>query len=299
MEIFFKRLKGENSPWTKDEILQEGKFTNSYRVLDRVTQYLIKEVQQKTQKKGREESCEDQVFRTLLFRIFNKIETWELLTSRLGEISWGKYNRKKYEQVFTDALERGEKIYSAAYIMPDGGKDYIGKAKHIIHLDLLEKMMGDQVADQLCKADTMKAAFEIFKSYDSIGDFLAYQNVTDINYTGVTNFSEMEFVIPGPGAHRGIEKCFAKHDTMDHADIIELVAKYQREEFKRLGIEFESLFGRPLQLIDCQNLFCEIDTYARVAFPECNTKKNPTKIKQKYKEGKLIEHVVLPEKWGM
>ncbi len=183
--------------------------------------------------------------------------------------------------------------------MPTGGKEYAGKAKHIMHLDLLEKMMGDGVPKRLSEAEDMKSAFEILKEYDSIGDFLAYQYITDINYTRVTDFGEMEFVVPGPGAHRGIEKCFKKHDTMDHADIIELVAKYQREEFKRLKIDFESLYGRLLQYIDCQNLFCEIDKYARVAFPEYNTKKNPTKIKQKYKEGKLIDHVCLPEKWGM
>ena len=299
MEIFFKRLKEEEAPWTKDTILQEGKFTNSYRVLDRVTQYLIKEIQQKTPKKGKDENIEEQVFRTLLFRIFNKIETWKLLMDNLGEISWKKYNRKKYEDVLTHALERGDTIYSVAYIMPTGGKEYDSKAKHTMHLDLIEQMMKDGVPRQLNKVGMMKEAFKILKSYDSIGGFLAYQYVTDINYTRVTNFSEMEFVVPGPGAHRGIEKCFRKHDSIDHTEIIELVTKYQREEFKRMKIDFESLFGRPLQLIDCQNLFCEIDKYARVAFPEYNTEKSPTKIKQKYKEGKIISHVVLPEKWGM
>src|SRR5665213_109406 len=39
-------------------------------------------------------------------------------------------------------------------------------------------------------------------------------------------------------------------------------------QFSRLGLKFRSLFGRPLQLIDCQNLFCEVDKYARYAHPE-------------------------------
>ena len=30
-------------------------------------------------------------------------------------------------------------------------------------------------------------------------------------------------------------------------------------------VEFRDLWGRPLQLIGCQNLFCEVDKYARVA----------------------------------
>lgn len=32
-----------------------------------------------------------------------------------------------------------------------------------------------------------------------------------------------------------------------------------------LGLRFRSLAGRRLKLIDCQNLFCEVDKYARVA----------------------------------
>lgn len=43
-EIFFKRVKEQNPPWTEDKILSLFKFTNAYRVTDRVSQYLIKNV---------------------------------------------------------------------------------------------------------------------------------------------------------------------------------------------------------------------------------------------------------------
>ena len=299
MEIFFRRLKEEKSPWTKDQVLQEYKFTHSYRVLDRTTQYLIKEVQQKTPRIGKDENVGEQVFRTLLFRLFNTIGVWELLTNKIGEISWRKYNRKEYEKILTETLAQEGDVYSAGHIISDGAEDHDDKTRCANHLDLIEKIMEEKVPQQISKAGTMEQACEILKAYDSIGDFLAYQYITDINYTRVTRFSEMEFVVPSLGAHRGIEKCFRKHDTMDHADIIELVAKYQREEFKRLKVDFESLFGRPLQLIDCQNLFCEIDKYASVAFPEYTAEKHLMDRRLKYQEGKLIEHVVLPEKWGM
>ena len=42
--IWYKKLKEENPPYTDDKILQEYKFCNSYRVLDRVSQYLLKNV---------------------------------------------------------------------------------------------------------------------------------------------------------------------------------------------------------------------------------------------------------------
>ena len=42
--IFNKKKSGLPAPWTKDEILQNYKFCNSYRVNDRVSQYLLRNV---------------------------------------------------------------------------------------------------------------------------------------------------------------------------------------------------------------------------------------------------------------
>ena len=55
---------------------------------------------------------------------------------------------------------------------------------------------------------SMKAAFSVLASYPGIGAFLAYQYLIDLNYAAGLGFSEMEFVVPGPGARDGIRKCF-------------------------------------------------------------------------------------------
>ncbi len=96
---------------------------------------------------------------------------------------------------------------------------------------------------------------------------MAYQYTIDINYSNTTNFSEMEFIVPGPGAIDGIRKCFAGTGGLNEAQIIRFMAERQELEFARLGLDFQSLWGRRLQLIDCQNLFCEVDKYARVRPP--------------------------------
>ena len=70
--IFMRKLKGDKFPLTDDLILREYKFTNSYRASDRVSQYLIKNVIYQN-----EYTEEDAVFRILLFKTFNKIETWK------------------------------------------------------------------------------------------------------------------------------------------------------------------------------------------------------------------------------
>src|SRR5882724_12793666 len=84
--IFFKRLRNEMPPWTNDTILKLFKFTNVYRATDRVSQYLIKEVIYKGDQKPVEV-----FFRILLFKLFNKIETWELITKNVGEIKYETY----------------------------------------------------------------------------------------------------------------------------------------------------------------------------------------------------------------
>ena len=54
----------------------------------------------------------------------------------------------------------------------------------------------------------MGAAFSILAGYPGIGAFLAYQFLIDLNYAARLGFSEMEFVVPGPGPRDGIRKCF-------------------------------------------------------------------------------------------
>ena len=129
----------------------------------------------------------------------------------------------------------------------------------------------------------MRDAFGLLRSYPSIGDFLAYQFVTDLNYSEITNFSEMEFVVPGPGALDGIRKCFSDLGGLTETDLIRVVTERQEDEFERLGIRFRDLWGRRLQLIDCQNLFCEVSKYARVKHPEIKGIGSRSRIKQVYR----------------
>jgi len=62
-----------------------------------------------------------------------------------------------------------------------------------------------------------------------------------------------------------------------------MMADIQEEQFARLGLRFRSLWGRPLQLVDCQNLFCEVGKYARRAHSDVGGLAGRTRIKQKYR----------------
>ncbi len=293
-EVFFRRLDGSPPPWTNDSILARFKFTNAYRASDRVSQYLIRDVIY-----AGAQGVEEVFFRTLLFKMFNRIETWELLTAALGEVEYSSYSFGAYDKVLSNALTNGRTIYSAAYIMPSVGRVFGYSRKHRNHLKLLERMMEDGLPHRIAKALTMRDAFEMLRSYPSIGDFLAYQFVTDLNYSEITDFSEMEFVVPGPGALDGIRKCFADLGGLTEADIIRVVTERQEEEFERLGLRFRDLWGRRLQLIDCQNLFCEVSKYARVKHPASRGVGNRSRIKQIYRPTAEPVEYWYPPKWGI
>lgn len=292
--VFCQRLKGTPAPWTSDPVISTHKFTNAYRASDRVSQYLIRHV---IYRNDLPQSPSEVLFRTLLFKLFNKIETWNLLEHTFGEITFKNYKFEHYDKVLSQAMRAGGRIYSAAYIMPPGGSAFGHTAKHQNHLRLLERMMTDDLAGQLAQVKTMQRAFELLRSYPTIGDFLAYQFVTDINYSEVTNFSEMDFVIPGPGARDGIRKCFSDSAGLNEAELIRLMVDNQEREFERLGINFQSLWGRRLQLIDCQNLFCEVDKYARVAHPDIAGISGRTRIKQKFSPTGPLDPPWYPPKW--
>lgn len=295
-EAFFKRIEGKSYPWSNDAIINSYRFTNVYRASDRVSQYLIKHV---IYNDALPNSPKEILFRILLFKLFNKIETWELLLSKFGHLTFEEYDFKHYDKILTNAISNGRTIYSGAYIMPSG-KSYFGfLRKHSNHLKLIELIINRNTDERMMSATKMQQAFEILKEFPSLGDFLAYQLLIDINYSPIINFSESEFVVPGPGAKGGISKCF--HDTagLSYVEIIKLMTQRQEIEFERLGLSFRSLFGRPLQLIDCQNIFCEVDKYARVKHPEIKGSSDRVRIKQKFKVNPKPINFWFPPKWNI
>jgi hypothetical protein len=292
--MYFRRLKGQAAPWTEDRVLHEHRFTNAYRASDRVSQYLIRHVLYRG-----DAGVRDTVLRLLLFKVFNKIETWEFLQEALGEVTESTFSPSHINELLTRALDRGASIYSAAYIMPSGPASIRQPRKHMMHLALLQDLLRDRLPERLAEAKSMDEAYQLLLALPSIGPFLAYQFATDFNYSSHVDWSEMEFVMPGPGARDGIRKCFSDLGDYSEADVIRWVSERQSEECAARGLEFKSLWGRPLQLIDCQNLFCEVDKYARVVHPDIAGRTGRTRIKQRFLAKGAVDVPWFPPKWGL
>jgi len=171
--------------------------------------------------------------------------------------------------------------------------------KHANHLRLLASMMRDGLAERMLGARSLAEIYEALLSYPGLGPFLAFQYTIDLNYLDELSFDENDFVVAGPGAKDGVRKCFGKRATGIEQDVIRYMVDSQQDHFDRLGLSFPGLFGRALHLIDTQNLFCEVDKYARVRHPEVAGISGRSRIKQKYHPGEPLKVPMFPRRWGL
>lgn len=289
--IYHARLHGEPGPWTEDRVIAQYRFTNTYRAADRVSQDLIRMLYRGPQ------GARDVLLRILLFRFFNKSETWAALEESRGEITADDFDVEEYSRVLDDRLARGERVYSAAYIVPP--PPFGERRKHRNHLRLIEHMMGSALERDLATAPSLKAVFLRLIAFPSLGPFLAFQLTIDLNYSTLIDFDENDFVVAGPGALSGLAKCFPDARGVDPADLIRMMVETQEEQLDFYRIDFKDLFGRPLKLIDCQNLFCETDKYARVMHPDRRGIGNRTRIKQQFAPHGRLADPFFPPKWGL
>jgi hypothetical protein len=292
--IFFRRVKCLPPPHTSDPILLKYRFTNAYRAADRVSQYLIRRVIYQ----GSQQPAEI-VFRSLLFRTFNRIETWEHLSNFFGELQWREFSAERFANALDVLFERGETVYSSAYIMPSRAKEFSDHRKHRNHLRLIDFMMRDDLPARLQSSRSLREVYETYLRYPLFGPFLAFQFAIDINYSAVVDFSEMDFVVAGPGARSGIRKCFLPSTSLSHEDVIRYVTDHQEAASQRFGESFDSLWGRPLQLIDVQNLFCEVDKYTRASDPSVLGIGGRTRLKRLYRSNSQLIEYWFPPKWKL
>lgn len=293
--IYMRRLSDPVGPWTADPILADYRFTNAYRASDRVSQFLIREVQYH---EDRSQEPRELFFRTLLFKIFNRINTWRALERELGPLSWRDTDLDAVLRVLDLLMARGERLYSAAYIMPAPPFGHV--RKHANHLALLKRMIDDRLPERVRQAPTLRAVYETLLGCPGLGPFLAFQYTIDLNYSALLDHDESDFVVAGPGALDGIAKCFSDVGRRSPEEVIHWICDQQERALADAGLTFQTLFGRRLQPIDCQNLFCEISKYARVAHPDVTGLSGRTRIKQRYRRTPdPLSAPLFPPRWGL
>ena len=294
-QLFFARIVGDENRQPGDPVLSRYRFTNTYRASDRVSQYLIREVIYRSQW-----NSADLFFRIMVFKFFNRIDTWEALESALGEVSWRSYRYTDYDRVLSSLIASGKKIYSGAYIMASGKSQFGNSRKHQNHLRVIEMMIKDRIPERMRSQPSLESIYRLLRTYPCIGPFVGYQLAIDLNYSPLVNFSENDFVEAGPGAIDGITKCFSDFGDYTPNDIIRYMADIQEDAFSCFNVEFQDLWGRHLHLIDCQNIFCEVDKYSRVAYPSVAGRSGRARIKQLYSSSaRSLPQPFYPPAWDL
>lgn len=272
MNIFWRRLDGQKFPWTEDPAFQGFKFTNVYRYLDRVSQYLIREVIYN----GKEYSPKDMFFRILLYKHFNSDITWEALKEEFGDITYDT-GWDNLAEFLDDRADKGYRLYSNAFIVGcffyqrKGFESILGLNKHRAHFKLFEdRIFQTGLVDKMLAAKSFEELYTLFRKIGIFGDFMAQQYTIDMGYSPLFNFSENEFVITGPGSIRGIKFTFDGAEDR-HFDYVGAI-KWVHDNFETLmgdfcrktGMVWNPLPWEPVpSLINLQNCFCETSKLAK------------------------------------
>ncbi|KZV63694.1 hypothetical protein PENSPDRAFT_691421 [Peniophora sp. CONT] len=268
-KIFERRYAGERGPWTKDNIFQQCHFTNVFRILDRDTQYTISTVIAKGSS-----SFEERVFRVVLFRLFDRTETYEFLTDKFGVPTWKGFDRKAYAKALDHRIADGFSLAGHAYQMPAPTVARIGGTSyHDRLLRLLELMMLSDFPGAISECTELCDVHAAIAFYPTMNAFLGYQVVLDLNMIPQLMLPE-DWALPGPGARKGLRMIFGKQLKSEH---ISLALSWVHEHFDELVVaagftkkDIPALTpGAPgLSKVDIEHILCEFSKYARIASPE-------------------------------
>lgn len=297
MEMFWRRYRNAPAPWTDDPVLRTYKFTNVYRSLDRVSQYLLSQVIYRPDLAGL--PPEDVLLRVLVFKIFNRIETWELLERERGVLTLENFNAAAIGALLSKRILTGP-VFTNAYVMAGSHARYDTlRYKHEKYLAMVQAEWVEQGRFRaILDAPSLSRIYDLCRECSLIGPFLAYQYAIDFNYTPFVDHDENSFVKAGVGAVRGVHKCFSDLQGKSPEDAVRWTHDRLQHYQELYGFtDFKNLFGRDPTIVDVQSLFCETDKYLRATMPKLSS--NRVRLKQKFmKAGEPIDWV-FPPKWKL
>ena len=247
---YWRRLNGGPPPWTRDPVIASRSFTNVYRVLDKASQYLIREVIPGDDLRA------ELVFRVLVFRTFGRIEPYEQVDAMVGGVSF-----RESGAIFDDYCEAFNSIpnewplYTGATTSP--GLDSVPA-----HLQNIVEIT--QRTEELAAHVSLGDAASYLRGWPGISRFASLQYALDLNYLPFIDWDEMDVVPLGPGARWGLELLFDNLPPGGNWDrYAQALASDHMAWFDHYQLDWRPLAARPLQTVDIEHCLCEFQRYVR------------------------------------
>lgn len=250
--VYLERAAGRPKPWTADPILQQYKFVNVFRKLDRTTDWLIKNFLTPHLNGNMHELA----FNIAWFRMFNRWETGELL-------GWQTYWDP--DEILKKLRSAEFPVFTGAYIIHS--EFGIPKDESIVEV-CNDLFMLIHKATIYANDSTISAEHtsKMLQKVRHVGPFMAYQMVLDMMYTPLLcNAKDKEtWTCTGPGALRGLKRLDPSTTMKDSLQRMLDLQNRSGEKLRDMG----ATHVPPLNVHDIEFCLCELDKYCRVKFGE-------------------------------
>jgi hypothetical protein len=218
--------------------------------------------------KPNQDSATDDIlaFNLVWFRLFNRIETAEALGFQYV------WNPERVKELLWERMKRGERIFTSAYII----RSEFGKPKIDSIVDVITNVWNAkaELAEEIHNSQSLEHVTKWLTRFKFIGDFMAFEMVSDMRHTRLLNKAVdiHTWANPGPGAYRGLRRMFGEPKLRKDGETEQYLAKQKmiplmRELLIRSSANLPQGFPS-LEMRDIEHSLCEFDKYSRVKLLE-------------------------------
>lgn len=301
--VYLRRASGAPAPWTEDPILQQYRFCNIFRELDTTTAWFRESVRDPLRDKP------EVLLATVVFRLFNRIATGEAIFKQLsmgGETAFEDFLETQETMELRDAILAycGSGPYTTGSYMtktPTGLNKLDGMLRVIEWFvegnwrAVADDMLLDKRGLAPLKSEggfvrrdptvpwSLEELWSWLRRFPFIGDFTAYEIVTDLRHTALLeNAPDVnKWANPGPGAKRGLNvmhgrplKSGVRREVYIEEMMLLLEASRDPEYWPQKGSQWYEVASRSSnwpkgewpawELRDVEHTLCEFFKYERV-----------------------------------
>jgi hypothetical protein len=285
--IYLRRSRGEPKPWTDDDIFKDYKFTNVFRELDRGTVWLRENFLEPHRYPKHEPFC-------LALDDAPGIETTdcdcgaraELDAQIVGNVAWyrmfnlwttGEYlgwqtewDSRLIGHKLRIKQDIGHRIFTNAHIV--WSEEGRSKMEAVVDYAAAVWDARYSIVFDARVTNSLEAIFNRLIRFRGIGNFIAYEIVTDLRHTHVLRRATdiNTWANMGPGAKRGLQRLGmpCKNQAEGLASMRMLLDRVRTSETDRDGCAVMPEIVERIELRDIEHSLCELDKYCRVKFDE-------------------------------